>query len=112
MINESGLILSDLSNLDNWATSEMLFELPNTINNDSPVSAIYTQMGVSRPNYTLSNDLYSKFDSTDKRLTLLSVRTYKTAGYTTNPSYRFTKKYTGNVNKCYIPTFGNVFYPS
>ncbi len=98
VINESGLTLSDLYNLDNWATSEMLFELPNTINNDSPVSAIYTQMGVSRPNYTLSNDLYSKFDSTDKRLTLLSVRTYKTAGYTTNPSYRFTKKYAGNLN--------------
>lgn len=97
LINTPEYSLSNYVNIDNWASSEMIFELPNTINDESPISRIYSASSTARPNYNLSTEVYHLFDATDKRLSLLQIRNYRTAGQA-NPPYYFSKKYSANVD--------------
>lgn len=102
IINNSGLaIYSNTVSSNDWALSELILELPNTAEDNSPVSTIYNYVSSSnRSNYVASSDLMNLYDTNDKRRLFFEMHNLKTSvnGGTPLLPYYFTTKFKYNVN--------------
>lgn len=102
IINNSGLsIYPNTVSSSDWALSELILELPNTAEDNSPVSTIYNYTSASnRSNYVASADLMNLYDANDKRKQFFEMHNLKTSvnGGTPLLPYYFTTKFKYNVN--------------
>lgn len=102
IINNSGLALyPNTVSANDWAQSELIFELANTGEDNSPVSAIYNYTSASdRSNYVASTDLMNLYSTNDKRRQFYESKNLRTLvnGTSTQVPYYFTTKFKYNVN--------------
>lgn len=101
LINNSGLSLY-ANHVDpaNWASSELILELPNTNNDVSLVASIYNYTSLAnRSKYVASADLINLYSDSDKRRQLFEIRNLRTKvdGNVAQLPYYFTTKFRYNV---------------
>lgn len=102
IINNSGLSLYTNTSITNdWALSELILELPNSNENNSIISTLYSyNTASSRSNYVASGDLMNLYSAGDQRRTFYESRNIRTSinGTFTTVPYFFTTKFKFNVS--------------
>lgn len=102
IINNSGLSLyTDTALINNWASPELILELPNNSENNSVISTLYSyNTAASRSNYVASGDLMNLYSAEDKRRALYETKSIRTSinGAFTMVPYFFTTKFKYNIS--------------